>query len=217
MKTLLILLSVIPIFAGLVVANLFGFRRLYQSKELSVDLETLLELLAKKYTKLEYEFKARVWAGAPIDKNGVALIDERYRHSKSSRDISHQLIYLGLSGLWEDHKKLILWRLKCVKVGYIVPPLAILGVVLAITVSRIPVMWAFTVIGGVIASCICFLWFSRAVEKEAASQMASLVERSRVLNRLSEEEALVDQIHAWTWVSVLPGIAISFLMNQKKN
>jgi len=50
----------------------------------------------------------------------------------------------------------------------------------------------------------------------AASQMVSLVERTRVLNRLSEEEALVDQIRAWTWVTILPGTAISFLMNKKK-
>ena len=209
-------MSAVPIFVGLLVTNLFGFRRLYKTKELSVDLETLLELLTKKYPKLNYSFKSKVWSGTPIDKDGVALIDERYRNSKSSKDIARQLIYLGLSGLWGDHKKLILWRLKCVRMGYIVPPLAELGVVLGIVVGRIPVMWAVRVVGLVISGCICFLWFSRAVEKEAASQMASLIERSRSLNRLSEEETLVDQIYAWTWVSNLPGVAISFLINKKK-
>ena len=215
MKTFLILLSVIPIFAGLVVANLFGFRRLYKSRELSIDLETILELLAKKYNKLHYEFQKSTWAGTPLNKLGVAMIDEKYRHSKSTRDVAFQLIRLGLSGLWDEHKKLIIWRVKCVKMGYILPPLTILGVSLGIVVSRIPVMWAIVVVGAVIASCICFLWFSRAVEKEAALQIVSLIERTRPLNRLSEEEDLIDNINAWTWVNVLPGIAISFLMKKE--
>jgi len=181
-----------------------------------VDLETILEFLTKKYSKLGYEFKSRVWAGSPVDKQGLALIDERYRNSKSSKEISRQLIHLGLSGLWGDHQKLIKWRLKCVRIGYIVPPLSMLGAVLAVVVGRMPAMWAIIIVGVVIAGCICFLWFSRAIEEEAASQMVSLVERTRVLNRLSEEEALVDQIRAWTWVTILPGTAISFLMNKKK-
>ena len=216
MKNLLILFSVIPIFAGLVVANLFGFRRLYKTTELSLDLETILEVLTKKYSKLEYEFKSRVWAGSPVDKQGVALIEERYRNSKSSKEISRQLVHLGLSGLWSDHQKLIKWRLKCVKMGYVIPPLSMLGAVLAVVVGRLPAMWAIVIVGVVIAGCIIFLWFSRAIEKESASQMINLIERTRVLSRLSEEEALIEQIHAWTWVTIIPGTAISFLMNNKK-
>lgn len=212
MKALLILICALPILASWVAANLFGLRRLYKAGELSVNLETILKALSVKYGRLNYEFKKRIWVGIPLSNDGVALIDEKYRFSTSSKDIAQQLIKLGLSGLWEDHEKLIRWRSKYVKLGYILPPLTFVGCVLGTIVGRVPAMWTIIIVGLVLAVCICFLWFSRAVEKEAASQIASLIERTRVLHRVSEEEDLIDAIHAWTWVSLLPGIAISFLM-----
>ena len=215
MKALLILLCAVPIMLSLLVANIFGFRRLYKAGELSVDLETILKKLTAKYGKLRYEFKNRTWIGIPLNKDGVALIDEKYRHSTSSAEIARQIINLGLSGLWEDHQKLIRWRMKYIKLGYILPPLTFVGCVLGTVVGRVPAMWTIIIIGLVLAGCISFLWFSRAVEKEAASQMGSLIERTRVLPRATEEEDLIDAIHAWTWVSILPGIAISFLMKKE--
>jgi hypothetical protein len=215
MKALLIFLCAVPIMASLLVANIFGFRRLYKAGELSLDLETILKKLSAKYSKVNYEFKKRTWVGIPLSRDGVALIDEKYRHSTSSAEIAKQLINLGLSGLWEDHEKLIRWRIKYIKMGYILPPLTFLGCVLGTVVGRVPAMWTIIIVGLVLAGCISFLWFSRSVEKEAAAQMASLIERTRVLPRLSEEEDLIEAIHAWTWVSVLPGIAISFLMKKE--
>ncbi len=215
MKALLIILCAVPIMASLLVANIFGFRRLYKAGELSLDLETILNKLSAKYGKVKYEFKKRTWAGIPLSRDGVALIDERYRHSTSSAEVAKQLISLGLSGLWEDHQKLIRWRIKYIKLGYILPPLTFVGCVLGTIVGRVPAMWTIIIVGLVLAGCISFLWFSRSVEKEAAAQMASLIERTRVLPRVTEEEDLIDAIHAWTWVSVLPGIAISFLMKKE--
>lgn len=215
MKTFLILLSALPIAGALIVANLFGFRRLKKSGELSIDLETILQKLSASYPKLSYQFKKRTWAGKPLDSQGAALISERYRLTRSSSDIARQLIKLGLSGLWEDYKKLILWRVKCIKLGYILPPLTLVGCVLATVVGRVPAMWTITIVGLVLAGCISLLWTSRGVEKEATAQMSSLIERTRVLHRVSEEEDLIESMRAWTWVAVLPGIAISFLMKKE--
>ena len=206
-----------PILAGFCLANFFGFRRLNKVGELSVNLEFILKELTAKYDKLNYEFKRRTWVGAPLSRNGVALIDEKYRLSKSSKEVAQQLIKLGLSGLWGDHEKLIRWRAKSVKLGYILPPLTFVGCALATIVGRVPAMWSVIIVGIVLAGCICFLWSSRAVEKEAAAQMVSLIENTRVLKRVSEEEDLIEAIHAWTWVSLLPGISISFLMKKSSN
>lgn len=214
MKTLLIILCAIPILAGMVGANLFGFRRLYRPHELSVNLESILEILTTKYPKLNYEFRKQAWAGTPLTNQGVAIVEEKFRHSKSSKDVARQLIRVGLSGLWADHEKLIKSRVKFVKMGYILPPLTILGAVLGTVVGRVPGMWAIVLVGLAIAGCICFLWLSRAVENEAAAQIIKLIERARPLNRLSEEEALIDSIQAWTWVHILPGVAISFMMKE---
>jgi hypothetical protein len=214
MKSLLIFLCAVPIVASILVANLFGFRRLYKAGELSVNLETILEKLSSRYSKLKYEYKKRAWVGMPLNRDGVALIDEKYRFSKSSAEISRQLISLGLSGIWEDHKKLICWRMKCIKLGYILPPFAFLGCALGMVTLRVPAMWSLMIIGIALTSCILLLWFSREVEKEAASQIVSLIEHTRVLPRVSEEESLIDAVHAWTWVSILPGIAISFMMRK---
>ncbi len=207
-------MSALPIAGALILANLFGFRRLAKSEYLSVDLETILKKLSAKYPKAKYKFKKRTWAGKPLDAEGVALIGEKYRGSTSSSDIARQLIKLGLSGLWEDYEKLIRWRSKCIKLGYILPPLIFVGCTLCTVVGKVPAMWTITIVGLVLAGCISSLWFSRGVEKEAAAQMTSLIERTRVLPRVSEEEDLIESIRAWTWVSLLPGIAISFLMKK---
>ncbi len=214
MKALLIFLCAFPIAAALIVANLFGFRRLYKAGELSVDLESILKTLSSRYSKLNYEFKKRAWAGMPLDRNGIAIIDDKLRHTKSSAEIARQLISLGLSGLWGEHQKLIIWRMKYIKMGYILPPLTFVGCVLGVIVQRVPAMWTIMIIGLVISGCISFLWFSRSVEKEAAAQMVKLIELTRVVPRVTEEESLIDSIHAWTWVSILPGIAISFMMKK---
>lgn len=214
MKSLLIIISVIPIVAAFITANLFGFRRLNKAGELSIDLETILNSLTDKYSKLDYEFKKRIWVASPLNKSGVAMIDEKYRYSRSSEIIAQQLIKLGLSGLWKDYKNMILWRKKCVTSGYILPPLVFVGCVLGTIVGRVPAMWTIVIVGFVLAGCICFLWFSRTVENEASSRMITLIENTRVINRVSEEEDLINCIRAWTWVSLLPGIAISFLMDQ---
>ncbi len=216
MKGLLLLICIVPILAGLFVANLFGFRILNRTRELSVDLETVLESLSAQYHKLNYVFKKRTWPGMPLNRDGVALIDEKHRCSTCSAEIAQQVIKLGLSGLWEEHEKLIRWRVKCIKFGYIFPPLTFVACVLGAIVGRVPFIWVILIVGLVLAGCILFLWSSRAVEREAASQMISLIERTRVIHRVSEEEGLVDAIHAWTWISVLPGIAISFLMKSAK-
>jgi len=215
MKALLILICTVPILAALFVANVFGFRRLHKTGELSINLEVILKELSRRYSKVNYEFKKHTWAGMPLSRDGVALIDEKFRSSTSSAEVAQQLIKLGLSGLWEDHEKLIRWRTKYVKLGYILPPLTFVGCVLGLVVSRIPAMWSIVIVGLVLAGCICFLWFSRSVEKEAASQVVLLLEKTRVCKRVSEEEDLIEAIYAWTWVSLLPGIAISFLMKKE--
>jgi len=76
-----------------------------------------------------------------------------------------------------------------------------MGAILGIVVGRIPSMWAIILIGTVIAGCICLLWFSRAVEKEATSQMVLLIERCRPLHRLSEEEMLTEGSMSYTFLS----------------
>lgn len=217
MKAFLIFLCAVPIAMGILAANILGYRRLYQAVDLSDDLETILDQLRAKYGKVDYRFSKRTWSGMMIDKDGVAVIDEKFRYSTSSADVARQLISLGLSGLWKDHEKLIRWRLKCVKLGYIIPPLTLMGVVFATVVGKVPAMWGVVILGGSLAGSMAFLWFSRAVEREAASQMATLVERTRVLPRTVEEENLIECIYAWTWVSLLPGIAISFLMKKCSN
>jgi len=217
MKLLLILLCAIPILLALVAANLMGFSRVRKAGDVSVNLETLLDNLSERYSKIQFEFKKRAWSGIPLNSKGITLIDEKYRHSTSISVIARQLVKLGLSGLWEENQKLVRWRMRCVKMGYIIPPLVLIGCILATVVGRMPAMWIVIILGLVLSANICFLWSSRSVEKEAAARMISLLERSRALPRLSEEERLIEAIHGWTWISTLPGIAISCMDKNTKN
>jgi len=142
----------------------------------------------------------------PISKNGKALILEKHLESKDTHTVSAELLKVGLAEINKTHPEMITYRLKVLKAGYFIPPFILLGGSLALIVKRIPPGWF--VAGFVISlavTCV-MLWLSRTVEKEAAKEIQRMLEKKRILNRLSEEEALIESLYAWTWISILPGI-----------
>ena len=216
MRRLLILVSALPIIAGLLVAHFMGWRVLNKKKTISLSLAQILEKL--KSSELQYTVKKRVWSALPVSKTGEAYITEKHLESKDASIVAAELLKIGLAEIYKTHASMVKWRCKTLKAGYFLPPFIILGGTLAMVVRRIPSGWAVAMFLMVMAGCSITLWLSRGVEKEAAKTINSIIERKRVINRLSEEESIVEAINAWTWIGVLPGILVSLMskVNQGK-
>ena len=217
MRRFIILFSALPVIASLVLAHLMGWRVLNKRTRLSLSLRQILEKL--KASGVEYSPKKRVWQPLPLAKTGEAHITEKHLESRDSQIVSAELLRIGFGEINKTHPEMVQWRCKVLKAGYFFPPFILLGGVLAMAVKRLPPGWFIAIFVVALALSSIMLWLSRTVEKEAATAISSLLERKRTLNRLSEEEALVESIHAWTWVSILPGILVSLMakINQVKD
>lgn len=217
MRRFIILFSAIPVIASLVLAHLLGWRVLNKRTEFSLTLGQILEKL--KASGVDYIVKTRVWLPMPLTASGEAHITEKHLESRDSQIVSAELLKVGLSEINKTHPEMVQWRCKVLKAGYFFPPFVLLGGTLAMAVKRLPPVWFIAIFVVVLAISTIMLWLSRTVEKEAATAISNLLERKRTLNRLTEEETLIESIHAWTWVSILPGIVISLMtrINQVKD
>jgi len=209
MRRLLILISVIPVIVSLIAAHLMGWRVLNKRIKLALNLGEILEKLSSY--GVSYKSKKKVWSALPLAKDGSAHITEKELESDDSQVVSAELLRVGMAEINKTHPEMIQWRCKVLKFGYFLPPFILLGGTLAVAVKRLPAGWFLAVFAIVLAACTVMLWLSRTVEKEAAIAITNLIERKRILPRLSEEEALVESIKAWTWISVLPGILVSLM------
>ena len=217
MRRLLIFFSALPVIASLLLAHLMGWRVLNKRVELSLSLGQILDQL--KSSGINYTVKKRVWQPLSLAKTGQAYITEKHLGSKDSQVVSAELLKVGLGEINKTHPAMVIWRFKVLKAGYFLPPFILLGGTLAMAVRRLPAGWFIAIFALVTAGCCIMLWLSRGVEKEAATAVSNILERRRVLSRLSEEEALVSSIHAWTWISILPGVLVSLMskINQAKD
>ncbi len=217
MRRLIILFSAIPVIVSLILAHLLGWRVLNKRKNLSLNLGQILEKL--KISGVEYTLKKRVWQPMPLAKTGEVYITEKHLDSNDSQIVSAELLKVGFGEINKTHPAMVQWRCKVLKAGYFFPPFILLGGTLAMAVKRLPAGWVIVIFVVVTGLCCVMLWLSRGVEKEAATAISNILERKRTLNRLSEEEALVGSIHAWTWISILPGILVSLMtkINQAKD
>jgi len=217
MRRLLILFSALPIIASLVLAHLLGWRVLNKRVNLALSLQQILEKL--RNSGVDYTVKKRVWQAMPLAKTGEAYITEKHLNSTDSQIVSAELLKVGFAEINKTHPSMVQWRCKVLKASYFLPPFTLLVGILAIAARRPVGGWSIAIFALVLAGCCAMLWLSRGVEKEAATAVSNLLERKRTINRLSEEEALVGSIHAWTWISILPGIIVTLMMkiNQAKD
>ncbi len=216
MRKLLLLLSILPILATVMAAQLVGLRGLRKARQTTLSLS--LQQIVEKFISLGVaaEFSKFSWAGIPVNRKGVAILSMDLKSSCETELVARELLKLGLAEVWKIHPDIVKWRLKVLKLSYILPPFAIIASVMALVVGRIPAGWAFVVIGLMVAVSCALLWFSKSVEVAAAKEIIYRLERARILPRLSEEEALISAIHAWTWVHLLPGMAIPIAMRRNR-
>lgn len=200
-----ILITIAPFIVGGIFANIFGLRVLNRSAQLSLTtdeiLSKLLRSLDRQDIKVEYSKKA-FW-DAHMHKS--LELPNVYKGSKKASHVANALNHLGVLLLNERHPAPVQWRMKAIKTGYVLPVFVLLITVFSSVVGKLPAMISIAAITASLGACTISLWLSMGVAKEAAHQMASRVEKMRILARLSEEEELVSAIKAGPWASLIPG------------
>lgn len=200
-----ILISIAPFVVGGIMANIFGLRILNRKSYLSLTVDQILQKILtninRQDIKLEYT-KKTLW---DIKVSTPLNLPASFKDSKKASHAASALNHLGMYLLSEKHQATVQWRLKAIKAGYLLPIFVLLITVFSSIVGKLPAMISIAVVSASLGFCTASLWFSLGVAKEAAHQMASRVEKMRILARLSEEEELVSAIKACPWASLIPG------------
>ena len=212
MWRLIIIITLAPFLIGGALAHLLGIRVWTANADLSESVDNILNRTLARLNRNDIKLiygKASPWMS---HSNGTIRLPKKYMDSKKSSHVARAMIQLGVHLLHEKHAATVEWRLKTIKVGYVLPAFALLIVTFSFVIGKLPAMIVMATLIGTLGFCSFLLWLSLGVEKEVAHLMVSRIEKLRLMPRLCDEESLVSSILAAPWVSLIPGALLKFIV-----
>lgn len=210
MHRLLLIVSLLPLLAAVVLRKLNGDRVLFSFKDTRLSAtagETARKMLDSiGRESVEIKVSARRWtASADVGAGWLALPRET-AGGVSARAHGRAALQVGLYLLALRDPKAVARRRWAIRFGHVFPVFTAMVVVFALVVARLAGLWGF---GILMASCglaACAQLLALTAERRAADLACVVLEKKRIFPRLSDEEAVTAVTRAWAWRSVLPGI-----------
>lgn len=210
MHRILLLFSLFALFAAVVFRKLNGDRVLHGLKDVRLnssagDLARKM-LDSVKQERVEVKTPTRRWAAA-ADVGSIWLSLPRATASGvSARSHGQAALQVGLYLLSLRDPKALARRRWAIRFGHVFPIFTTMVVIFAFVVARLAGQLGF---GIIMASCglaACAQILALSAELRASALAAVVLEKKRILPRLSEEEAVIAAARAHAWRSILPGI-----------
>ena len=212
MHRLVLFFSLLVLLAALVLRKVFADRalRVARGKKLGISAHELsrsmLDSVKHDDVKIEVTTRAtRVWAGTDIIGKRWLRLPTEVAQGKSAYAHGQAAMRVGLYLLSLQNPKALGRRRWALRFGHVFPIFTCMVVALAVFV-RMPVGWALAVGLSSLAIASCAQILTVNVERQAAELACVVLEKKRILPRLSDEEAVVAATRAWSWFGVLPGI-----------
>ena len=210
MHRILLLFSLLTLLAAVVVRKLNGDRVLYslRDKKLRVTSTELARSMLDSVDQKHVELKTPKlsWAAAADTGNKWLSLPSDIAGAVSVSAHGQAALKVGLYLLSLRSPKVVARRRWAVRFGYVFPIFTTIVVIFALIVARLHGLWGF---GIIMASCglsACAQLLTLGAERQAAALAAVVLEKKRILPRLSDEEDVVSATNAWAWRSVLPGV-----------
>ena len=210
MHRILLLFSLLTLLAAVIVRKLNGDRVLYGLREIKLNMtaEDLAYKMLSSMSENDVEVKTPTRLLVATSDLGPQWLTLPIATASGVSANSHGLAALkvGLYLLSLRNPKLIARRRWAVRFGHVFPIFTTMVVIFALIVTRFGGLWGFAVI---LASCglaACAQLLSLTAERQAAELAIVVLEKKRILPRLSDEEAVVSATRAHAWRSVIPGV-----------
>jgi len=210
MRRLVIIISLIPILASWFVAKAMGSRRLGGHGSQRTSAGELLEKLTKG-TNIKVRVKRKFWGGEVIASPGECLLDQATATSHLTTAHGKALLYFGLALLADVHEDSVKWRMKARKLSFVIPPFALMIVGAAAIAGRMSPILLIAAFFSTFALTCLMLLMSLSVEKQAARRAIAVLEDSRAIARIRDEEAISEACLGWAHLHALPHILHGFL------
>lgn len=213
MRRFFIFFPLLLLLAALVLRKFNADRVLEKSRQKMLTITALdlvrgmIDSLGYDDVKLEVTTRAtRSWAGTDvIGKNWIRLPKET-AESRSAYAHGQATLRFGLYLLARRDAKAVDRRRWALRFGHVFPIFTCIVAIFAVLVAKIPLGWILAIILSSLALASCAQIFSVKAERQAAELACLVLEKKRVLPRLSEEEDVIAATRAWSWWRVLPGI-----------
>lgn len=213
MHRIILLVSIIPLLAAIILRKLNGDRILRR------DGQTLLTKPAEDtarrmldsmgHEKIELQQSKSPWAvlGTP-SKKAIELPDytKGKLHPGTVESHAHAALSVGVFLLSQREPTLTGKREWALRFGHVFPVFTVIVMVFAIAVGKLPVMLCLSIIVGSLGLAACAQALTLACELRAATLAAVVLEKKRIFPRLSEEELVTTAIRAQAWRSIVPGL-----------
>ncbi|MGB0993787.1 MAG: zinc metallopeptidase [Akkermansiaceae bacterium] len=210
MHRLLFLLSLPPLLLAVILRKINADRILKETStsQLSRNAAQLAEdmLDAAKEHNAKVQVARPSWIGnLPTGKNRLTLTPV-VAAEKNGSALGYAALHVGLL-LLDKHNPSTLAKLRwATRFGHVFPIFTTIVAIFAIAVAKLPPLMGIGVIAASLALATLAQILSVIAKLQAAELATVLLEKSRLIPRLSDEEAVTAATRAWAWHAVLPGI-----------
>ena len=212
MHRLLILLSLLILLAAIVLRKVKADRALRKArvKKMGMSAEDLarkmLDSLKHESVKIEVSSRAnRVWADADVIGKKWLSLPTKVAGNLSAHAHGQAALRVGLYLLALQDPKAMGRRRWALRFGQAFPIFTAMVLVFGIFV-RLPMGWVLAIMMTSLALAACAQILTVYVERQASELACMVLEKKRILPRLSDEEAVLAATQAWSWYGILPGI-----------
>ncbi len=208
----LLMLGLIPLMGSFLVRKFFSDRILkseeggttvsYSGKEM---VERVLKLGKAKDVDIQVKRRPFLYLGP-----GYLVLSPQVAESKEVRDVAGAALMAGMVLMARQQDRVVAWRSWAVKFGYAMPGFAMVVMIFAMVVGRVPPSMSIAIVSACLGLSTLLLWSTLTVEKAAAKVVADFLEESALVPRIREAELLTKYLMAHSWKRVVPG-AVGFL------
>lgn len=212
MHRLILLLSLLILLAAIALRKLNADRALKKARVKKISISAgdlarkMLNSLHHEKVNIEFTTRAtRVWAGADVIGKKSLKIPTQVAGNLSAHAHGQAALSVGLYLLSLHDPKAMGRRSWALRFGQAFPIFTAIVVALGIFV-RLPLGWAMAIMMTSLALAACAQILTVYVERQASELACVVIEKKRILPRLSDEEAVITATRAWSWYRILPGI-----------
>jgi len=215
MHRFLLLASLLPLLVAIVLRKVHADRALrvaYDSELYTTAGDLARGMLAAAGNEaVDIRTRKRVWAAASVTGDGWLALPAKVAQGASAADAGMAALRVGLYLLSQRNPAAVARRQWALRFGHVFPVFTLVVCVFAMLVGKLPLLWALSILFASLGIACCAQALAVAADRQAAVLAVVLLEKKRVLHRLTEEEAVVAATRAWAWRDAVPGL-VSRLM-----
>lgn len=209
MHRLLLLFSLLTLLAALILRKLNADRALRVARDTRLQIKAhelarkMLDSMGHKDTELKTT--KRTWAAASVVGDGWLSLPADTAEGYSAHAHGQAALRVGLYLLSLRNPVAIGRRRWALRFGHAFPIFTTIVVVFAL-LMRMPPVWGLSIVMASLGLAACAQVLTIAAELQAAAMACVILEKKRILPRLTEEEAVVAATRAWAWFPIVPGL-----------